>query len=62
MAMPLTIVVLISMLKDLYEDIMRHKDDTKENNSKAIRIVSETGNEEVTLWHDIRVGDLIKVN
>lgn len=35
MAMPLAIVVVVQMLKDGYEDIMRHKDDKKENYSPA---------------------------
>ena len=32
---PLTFVVSLSMLKDLYEDIKRHKSDNRENNSKV---------------------------
>jgi len=34
--MPLTFVVGLSMLKDLYEDIKRHKSDNSENNGKTL--------------------------
>jgi phospholipid-transporting ATPase len=36
MAMPLAIVVLVSMFKDAIEDYKRHKNDDKENNTKAL--------------------------
>lgn len=32
MLMPLTFVVIVSMIKDVFEDIQRHKSDNKENN------------------------------
>ena len=39
LTMPLTFVVGLSMLKDAYEDIMRHRSDKEENNrnSKVIK-------------------------
>ena len=36
MALPLAIVVLVSMFKDAIEDYKRHKNDDKENNTKAL--------------------------
>ena len=33
---PLVIVVLLSMIKDAYEDYKRHKSDDAENNTQAI--------------------------
>lgn len=32
MALPLTFVVALSMIKDAYEDYKRHQSDAKENN------------------------------
>ena len=34
LALPLGFVVGLSMLKDIYEDIMRHRSDNEENNRK----------------------------
>jgi len=34
--MPLSFVVGISMIKDIYEDYMRHKSDNEENKRKAL--------------------------
>ena len=33
---PLIVVVLISMIKDAYEDHCRHKKDTEENKTKCL--------------------------
>ena len=37
MLMPLTFVVLVSMVKDIFEDFQRHKSDNQENNKKALQ-------------------------
>ena len=34
MAFPLTVIVFISMIKDIYEDYKRHKADKDENESQ----------------------------
>ena len=34
-AAPLAFVVGLSMIKDIYEDFMRHRSDSKENNNKV---------------------------
>lgn len=39
MAGPLVIVVLVSMIKDAYEDYKRHVSDAKENN-KVVNVYS----------------------
>ena len=39
MALPLTIVVFISMIKDAYEDLKRHKTD-KEENEREVEVYS----------------------
>ena len=36
MAMPLSFVVILSMIKDAYEDYKRHLSDSLENNKKAL--------------------------
>ena len=36
MALPLTIIVFVSMLKDAYEDFKRHKADNLENHKKCL--------------------------
>lgn len=35
MIMPLAFVVGLSMAKDIYEDVMRHRQDNEENNRKT---------------------------
>ena len=35
MAPPLTFVVILSMIKDAYEDYNRHKEDESENNAQV---------------------------
>ena len=35
MALPLTFVVILSMIKDAFEDYKRHKSDDKENSSEV---------------------------
>jgi hypothetical protein len=36
MAVPLSVVVIISMVKDAYEDYQRHSSDELENNKKTL--------------------------
>lgn len=36
MAMPLVIIVLLSMIKDAYEDYKRHQSDAKENDATTL--------------------------
>lgn len=40
--LPLLFVVIVSAIKDLFEDLKRHKSDTKENNRKIIVANCET--------------------
>ena len=72
LAVPLGFVVSISMIKDIYEDIMRHRQDSDENNRKVE--MSETKIEgkkkeekrevhffKKTRWQNIKVGKIVKV-
>ena len=61
MAPPLIIVVLVSMIKDAYEDINRHIEDNKENNEKTRKYNRDTGKFEQCFWKDVQVGDLVKI-
>jgi len=59
MFFPLSCVVTVSAIKDLVEDLKRHKEDDQENNSKTLKYHNGTFIE--TNCKDIRVGDIIKV-
>lgn len=55
---PLCIVVVVSMIKDAFEDYMRHKKDNDENSSKCnlVENVGENCHIAVTKWSDLKVG------
>eukprot|EP01063_Lacrimia_lanifica_P002491 TRINITY_DN11310_c0_g1_i1.p1 TRINITY_DN11310_c0_g1~~TRINITY_DN11310_c0_g1_i1.p1 ORF type:complete len:1328 (+),score=501.26 TRINITY_DN11310_c0_g1_i1:53-4036(+) len=53
----LTLVVLISMGKALYEDVLRHREDAQNNNTK-VKALREGAWKQVR-WIDVRVGDMI---
>ena len=57
--MPLAVILMITAIKDLFEDLKRHKSDNDENNRK-ITVIRE-GNPMDTIWSDIKVGEVIKV-
>eukprot|EP01022_Parablepharisma_sp_SALTPOND_P011832 TRINITY_DN1507_c0_g1_i1.p1 TRINITY_DN1507_c0_g1~~TRINITY_DN1507_c0_g1_i1.p1 ORF type:complete len:1220 (+),score=110.17 TRINITY_DN1507_c0_g1_i1:124-3783(+) len=57
---PLSIVILVSMIKDFIEDRKRQKSDKVENNSKVL-ILQSSGEFETKRWADIRVGDIVKI-
>ena len=62
MAPPLAFVVILSMIKDAYEDYKRHKADESENNSLAEVFVKTENKFVMTQWKNIKVGDLVRVN
>ena len=43
MALPLTIVVVVSMIKDAYEDYKRHKSDDSENDTITLKLDKTSG-------------------
>lgn len=57
--LPLSFVVGISMIKDIYEDYIRHRSDNEENN----RLVEAASGSrfKVVRWRDIQVGQVVKV-
>ena len=52
---PLLIVIVVSMIKDAYEDYQRHFKDNEENDSKCTKLKNgETGcNLVETKWRDL---------
>ena len=61
MLLPLTFVIVLSMIKDIFEDYKRHKSDKSEN-YKNVLVYDSIFKEFVDRhWCDIRVGQIIKV-
>jgi phospholipid-transporting ATPase len=56
---PLAFIVLLTMIKDVYEDYKRYKSDEEENNKEAL--VYSQGTLVATKWKDVRVGHIVKV-
>lgn len=56
---PLIVVIGISAVKDLLEDLKRRKADKLENESKVMRAVFSTSTFEEVLWQDLQVGDVV---
>lgn len=48
------------MIKDIYEDYMRHKSDNEENNRKAV--VAKRNKFDKVNWKKIKVGQIVKVH
>ncbi len=61
MLLPLSFVVTLNGLKDIYEDFKRNKSDKKENNSECYIFDSMSNKFEKKMWRDIKLGDIIKV-
>lgn len=62
MALPLTLVVLASMLKDAFEDHKRHKSDKSENTKKCKVYDQLKDKFEDKNWMDIGVGQLVRIH
>jgi len=61
MLLPLTFVILVSAVKDIFEDWKRHKSDSEENN-KIVEVYHKQTNELLPIrWKDLRVGQVVKV-
>ena len=57
--LPLSFVIAVSAIKDLVEDLKRHREDDQENNEKTLRFENDSFKE--ACWKDLRIGDIIKV-
>ncbi|KAF6146443.1 hypothetical protein GIB67_037743 [Kingdonia uniflora] len=58
--LPLAFVLLVTAVKDAYEDWRRHQSDRIENNREAL--VLKDGQFEPKRWKEIRVGEILKVS
>jgi len=61
MLLPLSFVITLNGLRDMYEDFKRKKSDKKENNSVCFIYDKMTKTFEQKQWRDIKLGDIIKV-
>jgi len=61
MAVPLTCVVLVSMVKDAFEDYKRHAADAKENDSCTMVFNAQTKEFESTPWKQIFPGNIVQL-
>ena len=59
---PLLLVMLVSMVKDGYEDYMRHCEDANENNALCTCYNKDTRRFEQEVWGEIKVGDFVRVD
>ncbi|KAK4285230.1 hypothetical protein QN277_001957 [Acacia crassicarpa] len=58
--LPLAFVLLVTAVKDLFEDWRRHRSDKVENSRLASVLVGEQF--EQMKWKDIRVGEIVKIH
>jgi len=62
MLMPLAFVIIVSMIKDIFEDYKRHKSDKTEN-YKLVEVFDPITNEfKKQHWRSLKVGMIVKVN
>jgi phospholipid-transporting ATPase len=61
MAMPLILVIVVSMIKDAYEDYKRAKNDKIENNTKTFVLDPAHQSFVSTTWKSIRVGNIMRL-
>jgi len=60
--MPLSTVILVSMVKDAFEDYKRYVNDKKENvEKKASCYNPDTGKFEMTEWQHLKVGNIVEL-
>eukprot|EP00127_Corallochytrium_limacisporum_P005603 Clim_evm2s209 gene=Clim_evmTU2s209 len=59
MGVPLITVLLLTAIKDAYDDVRRHRQDKEVNYRQSLKLVD--GQWEPIDWRDIRVGDMLKI-
>lgn len=59
---PLSIFTILTMLKDGFEDLKRHKSDDTENNSKTEIWDDLQQNWLKTTWKSLKVGNIVKIS
>lgn len=59
--LPLTTIILITMVKDVFEDWKRHRSDNEEN-GKKVMVGSTSMGFKQEKWEDVRVGSIVKIH
>ena len=57
--LPLSVILSLTAIKDLFEDLKRHKSD-KEENSRKVKVI-RNGAIFDTEWENIYCGDILRV-
>jgi P-type E1-E2 ATPase len=58
---PLVFVLFVSMAREGYEDLLRHRQDTIQNRKKGEKLVFSSNQPEEVEWTDIIVGDILLI-
>jgi len=58
--LPLFVIIMISMIKDCFEDLKRHNSDKEENNRKVLCLQTNKEFKAIS-WEELRVGNVIKI-
>lgn len=61
MLMPLAFVIIVSMIKDIFEDYKRHKSDNQENYKQVLVYDPLTKEFVKQHWRSLKVGQIVKV-
>jgi phospholipid-transporting ATPase len=56
---PLSVILIVSGLKDLFEDLKRKRSDMEENNRKILVLEKEKFIQKT--WRELRVGNIVKI-
>jgi phospholipid-transporting ATPase len=62
MLLPLSFVIIVSMIKDIFEDFKRHNSDKKENYKGTLKWDPIAKCFRKELWRNLTVGSIIQVN
>ena len=54
-------VVTVSAVKDIFEDLKRHRSDGIENSRKVLKLNKKTKEFEEDIWRNLRVGQVVKI-
>jgi P-type E1-E2 ATPase len=61
MLFPLAFVVMVSMVKDIFEDVARHQSDKLENKRKVLVGDYQSGTFKELQWKELHVGMVVKI-
>ncbi len=59
---PFTIILVLTAIKELIEDIKRHRADDRVNSSAALVLDNLSGRWERKKWKEVVVGDVVRVD